>query len=87
MAEFRLRRSTRPRGGGPAHHHLGTCWRDKGRLDEAMAEFRRAIELDPKGASAHHGLGMCWQDKGQLDEAMAEFRRAIDLDPEGGTAR
>ena len=25
------------------------CWQARGQLDEAMAEFRRAIELDPKG--------------------------------------
>ena len=72
--------------GGPAHHHLGLCWRDKGRLDEAMAEFRRAIELDPKAALAHFQLGLCWQAKGQLDEAMTEFRRAIELDPKGARA-
>jgi tetratricopeptide (TPR) repeat protein len=69
-----------------AHFELGMCWRAKGRLDEAMAEFRRAIELDPKGAPAHHQLGTCLQDRGRLDEAMAEFRRVSDLDPGAGTA-
>ena len=70
--------------GAQAHYQLGMCLQARGRLDEAMAEFRRAIELDPKGAPAHHQLGMCWQAKGQLDEAMAEYRRAIELDPKGG---
>jgi tetratricopeptide (TPR) repeat protein len=46
-----------------------------------MAEFRRAIELDPKGAPSHLGLGRCWQDQGQLDEAIAEFRHATEADP------
>jgi tetratricopeptide (TPR) repeat protein len=55
-------------------------------MDEAMAEFRRAIELDPEGAPAHYMLGVCWQDRGQLDEAMAEYRRAIELDPKWAPA-
>jgi tetratricopeptide (TPR) repeat protein len=46
-----------------------------------MAEYRRAVELDPKGVMAHCMLGLCWKDMGQLDEAMTECRLAIQLDP------
>jgi tetratricopeptide (TPR) repeat protein len=58
----------------------------RGQLDEAMAEYRRAIEFDPKGAPAHHNLGLCLQARGQLDEAMAQYRGAIELDPKGAPA-
>jgi tetratricopeptide (TPR) repeat protein len=51
-----------------------------------MAEYRRAIELDPKGAVAHYQLGLCWQARGRLGEAMAEHRRAIEIDPKGALA-
>ena len=52
-----------------------------------MAEFRRAIELDPdKAALGHHGLGRCFQDRRQYDEAIAEQRRAIALMPKLGPA-
>jgi tetratricopeptide (TPR) repeat protein len=51
-----------------------------------MAEFRRAVELEPKGAAAYHHLGTCFQGMDRLDEAMAEYRRAIELDPEGAAA-
>jgi tetratricopeptide (TPR) repeat protein len=61
-------------------------WQARGQFDEAMAEFRRAVELDPKGAPAHHHLGMCLQARGQLDEAMAEYGRAIELEPKGDAA-
>ena len=30
---------------------------DKGQLDEAIACFKKAIELDPKYADAHSNLG------------------------------
>ncbi len=64
---------------------MGVCepLHAKGQLDEAMAEFRRAIELEPDRAQAHIGLGTCLHAKGQFDEAMAEFRRAIELEPKG----
>ncbi len=51
-----------------AHIQLGNCWQDKGQLDEAMAEYRRAIEVDPKGGAAHFKLGLCWQARGRLDQ-------------------
>jgi tetratricopeptide (TPR) repeat protein len=51
-----------------------------------MAEYRRAIELDPKAGGAHNNLGLCREANGELDEAMAEYRRAIELDPGGGMA-
>ena len=31
-----------------AHNNLGNALADKGRLDEAIAEYREAIDLDPK---------------------------------------
>ena len=33
--------------------------RDKGQMDEAIACFQKAIELDPKNANAHSNLGDC----------------------------
>ena len=39
---------TRPQGLRRAHNNLGNALHDKGDLDEAIAEYRKAIELDPK---------------------------------------
>ena len=72
-----------PRGPWPTTT-LGMCLQARGRLDEAMAEFRRAIELDPKSWPwPTTQLGECLQARAELDEAMAEYRRAIELDPKG----
>ena len=56
-------------------------------LDEAIAEFRKAIELDPNYALAHYRLGAALATKGLLDEAIAEFRKAIELDPNNAMAK
>ena len=47
----------------------------------AIAEFRKAIDLNPKDAFAHTNLGLALYAKKDLDEAIAVFRKAIDLDP------
>src|SRR5262249_21097233 len=74
-------------GGAPAHHNLGLCWQAQGRLDEAVAEYRRATELDPKFARAHNKLGVCLQAQGRLEEAIAEYRRALATDPDEALAQ
>jgi hypothetical protein len=50
-------------------------------LDEAVAEWRQAIALDPKDAKAHNNLGLALHAKGDLDGAVACFKKAIALDP------
>jgi tetratricopeptide (TPR) repeat protein len=64
-----------------AHLNLGNALRDKGRLDEAVAEYRKAIALDPNDTRAHSNLGWVLQCQKKWDEAIAACRRAIELDP------
>jgi Tfp pilus assembly protein PilF len=59
---------------------LGYALRKQGKLDEAIVEYRKAIELDPKYAGAHNNLGVALMGQGKLDEAIAEYRKAIELD-------
>ena len=57
-----------------------TTWaialKDQGKLDEAVACYRRALELKPDYAEAHSNLGNALKDQGKLDEAVACYRRA-----------
>jgi tetratricopeptide (TPR) repeat protein len=55
--------------------------RAQGKADEAIAEYRTAIALDPKFASPHSNLGNVLSAQGKADEAIAEYRTAIALDP------
>jgi tetratricopeptide (TPR) repeat protein len=68
----------RPNSPG-ARLNLGNALRDKGQLDEAIAEFRAALRLKKGYADAHNNLGNALKDKGLADEAVAEFREAIRL--------
>src|SRR5262249_43354542 len=61
--------------------NLGNALREQGKLDEAIAGYRKAIELDPKSSWAYSNLGAALRDQKKLDEAMAAYRKAIELDP------
>src|SRR5215510_989228 len=48
------------------------------RNDEALAEFNRAIELDPGNARAIAHRGEIYREMQRYDEALADLSRAID---------
>lgn len=55
---------------------------EEGNLEEAIAAYRRAIELNPDLSWSHHNLGEALAKLGKLEEAIAAFRRAIELNPD-----
>ena len=55
----------------------------EGKKDEAAAEFRKVIELQPKLAEAHYSLGLLLAEReGGLAEAVDSLATAARLDPE-----
>jgi tetratricopeptide (TPR) repeat protein len=60
---------------------LGIIYHGTGKLDTAIEEFERAIELQPVSDDAHKWLGRCWQGKGDIDKAVISFEKAIRLRP------
>ena len=49
--------------------------------DRAIADFTKAIELDPEGANAYNHRGVAYAGKLDFDSAIADFDKAIQLDP------
>ena len=75
------------RGSATAHTNLGIALHAQGRMDEAIAEHRAAIRLQPDDAAAHINLGAILCDVVRdYDGAIAEFRTAIRLLPDDVTA-
>jgi tetratricopeptide (TPR) repeat protein len=51
------------------------------RLDEAEANLRRAIRLEPHFAQAHYQLGRVLEELGRAEDAILELRESARLDP------
>ena len=64
-----------------ALNDLGASLAGRGRTDDAIACYRRALALDPDFALALYNLGLALRRRGQLDEALAALRRAVALRP------
>jgi tetratricopeptide (TPR) repeat protein len=51
------------------------------RIDEAIQELSKAVELDPGYSPAYSHRADAYKDKGQVNEALADYSKAIAIDP------
>jgi tetratricopeptide (TPR) repeat protein len=83
--EIGLRRRDAPQiGPGPAEAlcRLGDALLQKGRVDEAIEQFQKALQTNPGHAKARNNLGSAFLQKGNSAEAAAQFQEALQLEPE-----
>jgi tetratricopeptide (TPR) repeat protein len=60
-------------------HHYADFLADNFRPDEAAAQWRKVIELEPRFPYAHNSLGTLYNHMGRDLEAVLLYRRAIEL--------
>jgi tetratricopeptide (TPR) repeat protein len=68
------------------YNNRGNAYQNKDEVDRAIADYSRAIALDPNYANAYNNRGLAYQKKGKVDRAIADFSRAIELDPNNAAA-
>ena len=62
-------------------NNLGAALERLGRADEALEQFRRALEINENYPEAHCNLGRMLAHRGRRDEAVAHLREALRLKP------
>ena len=58
------------------------CHAQKGNLETAEADVKKALELDPLSARSHRSLGLFLYISGDYEGAIAAFERALELEPD-----
>jgi Tfp pilus assembly protein PilF len=60
-----------------AHTFLGWTYRFQGKLDQAISECKRAIEVDPDFGNPYNDIGSYLIEQGRYDEAIPWLERAL----------
>jgi tetratricopeptide (TPR) repeat protein/TolB-like protein len=60
---------------------LGMIQTGRGRYEDAMESYRRALEIDPVNSDALNGLARSLEGPGKFDEAESVYKQAITLRP------
>jgi tetratricopeptide (TPR) repeat protein len=67
---------------GALRASLGGALGALGRLDEALQQLNRAIELEPLNAESYHNLAVIYERQGQRPAAIKEYRTALRYNPQ-----
>lgn len=70
-----------------AHYTLGLALHISLRLDEAIAEYKRAVELDSSFRAAQRSLADLNRASGKTEEALTFYREQVAADPKDRAAR
>ncbi|HOY31083.1 MAG TPA: tetratricopeptide repeat protein [Bacteroidales bacterium] len=64
----------------------GVIYDDLGQSDKALADFSKAIQIEPCYAMAYTNRGLIYGSRGQFDNAIRDFSRALELEPNNSFA-
>src|SRR3954468_21987157 len=79
--EFERAIELNPNYAGAHHWYSGGPLESLGQFDEALAQGRRAVELDPLSVVNLVDLGRIYFSARRFPEAKVEFEKALQLDP------
>ena len=69
-------------GDAKTYYKLGNENYEKGEFDAAIANYSKAVELDPHYDKAYYNRGLAYACKENYDKAIADINKVIELKPE-----
>jgi superkiller protein 3 len=70
-----------------AYDNLGITLTQKGSADEGMAQFQKALAINPDYSTAHYNIGLALLRKGQIDEGIVQIQKALSILPDNAMFR
>jgi tetratricopeptide (TPR) repeat protein len=64
------------------HLGLGAVYKEAGRQDEALQEYKTAVTLKPDYGEAHNNLGVIYKEQKKWSEAIQEYQAALAFKPD-----
>jgi tetratricopeptide (TPR) repeat protein len=61
--------------------NLAELYRRTNRVDEAVREYERLLDKNPKAASAHMMLGMIAEQRNEVEKAQRYYRKTLEINP------
>ncbi len=62
-----------------AHYALGDIYYKEGNYDQALEEFKKALELNQNFAEIYNNVGLIYEQKGLYNEALREYEKALKM--------
>lgn len=59
----------------------GRAYWKTGQYDQAIAEYNKALEINPRLDLAYYGRGIAYGSKAEYDRAISDFTKAVEIDP------
>lgn len=63
------------------YNNRGLMYFHLGQLEEAIANYNRALELNPNLAAAYNNRANCYVNQGEMIDALMDYDQALDLNP------
>jgi len=63
------------------YNNRGIAYGEKAQYDQAISDFNKAIEINPRYVKAYNNRGIIYRLKGQYDQAISDFNKAIEINP------
>ncbi len=79
--EYKRALELKPNDSAAHYFYAQVCLLPQGRNDDALAEFRKALELDPFSGIMNTNLAVALSSARRSDEAIQQIRKALDMDP------
>ncbi|MBF0503470.1 MAG: tetratricopeptide repeat protein [Candidatus Omnitrophica bacterium] len=64
------------------YNNRGNAYEKQGNLTQAMLDYNKAIEINPKYAEAYYNRGKIYNQQGKVIQALSDYSKAIEQNPD-----